>query len=145
MKNPVRVRGWLAASIAVLLASGCGGGFGEADIDAAVSEALAEQATATTTAPASTVPPTTTMSLEQCLELAYAFDVWNYDVRYARKQSAKAAEVDNWPLADKWTETAEVAIETRDEFLQQIHENGCTWKPGVQAAMHSSPDPWDTP
>ncbi|WP_419932800.1 hypothetical protein [Candidatus Poriferisodalis sp.] len=60
MEKPERVRGSLAASIVVLLASGCGSDFGQADIDAAVAKALAEQAAtttaATTTATATTIP-----------------------------------------------------------------------------------------
>lgn len=60
MEKPVRVRGWLAASIAVVLVSSCGGGFRQADIDAAVAKALAEQATTTTavttTTTATTIP-----------------------------------------------------------------------------------------
>lgn len=47
-------------AVAVLLASGCGG-VSQADIDAAVAEALAEQAAVTTTAAATTAPvPTVT-------------------------------------------------------------------------------------
>ncbi len=41
----------LAAVLAALLLAGCGGGFDQADIDAAVAEALAEQATTTTASP----------------------------------------------------------------------------------------------
>ena len=55
----MRVHGWLAALIAVLLASGCDAGFERADIDAAVAKALAEQATTTTAAPTTTTTATT--------------------------------------------------------------------------------------
>lgn len=144
-RRPLIGRGMSKAlrAAAVLLLAGCSSGHGQADDDTAVAETLTAQTTAAV--PASTLPPTTTMSLDQCLRLAYAFDIWDYDLRDARKRSADAAAADNWPLADRWTEIAEEALVNRNGLLQEIQENDCTWKPGVQAAMHSSPDPWDTP
>jgi len=53
------------------------------------------------------------LSLEECLRRAYAFDAWNYDLRYARKISAEHGVADNCPLSKRWTEMADEATERR--------------------------------
>lgn len=74
----------LAAVLAALLLAGCGGGFDQADIDAAVAEALAEQATTTTAAPTTTMAevevtaemPSPGFSLCRTLTRVFDEDLW---------------------------------------------------------------------
>lgn len=60
----------LTFAAAVLLASGCGSGFEQADIDAAVAEALAERAAVTTTAATTTTLAPEQASAKECFYAA---------------------------------------------------------------------------